>query len=63
MGIVGNIMTGVVLEQTGSFALIFYITGALYLSSFVLWVTRMRSLPLVKKLPTPAGEKVYRTAR
>lgn len=62
MGIVGNILTGVMLEQTGSFSTIFFLTGALYLSSFALWVTRMGALPLVKKLPKPEGGQVYRTA-
>jgi hypothetical protein len=55
---------GVVLEQTNSFSPIFYITGVLYLSSFVLWVTRMRSLPLLIRAPKPeGGERTYRTTR
>lgn len=55
---------GVVLEQTNSFSPIFYLTGVLYLSSFVLWATRMRSLPLLIRAPKPeGGERSYRTAR
>ncbi len=47
MGIVGNILAGVLLQRFGSFSAMFLLTAALYVSSYAVWVTVVR------------GERIY----
>jgi|APGre2960657444_1045066.scaffolds.fasta_scaffold00277_10 ACS family sodium-dependent inorganic phosphate cotransporter len=46
MGIVGNILTGVLLQRFGSFTAVFAATACLYLSSFLVWTLCVRDGPL-----------------
>ena len=42
MGILGNVVTGYILEKTGDYRLIFMLTAAIYLSSFFTWIVFMK---------------------
>ena len=42
MGILGNVVTGFILEKTGDYRFVFVLTAAIYLSSFFTWVAFMK---------------------
>ena len=50
MGIAGNIMTGMLVARTGSFAAVFALCAALYLSSFTVWTLVVRSGPIFEEV-------------
>jgi ACS family sodium-dependent inorganic phosphate cotransporter len=41
-GIAANLLTGYILETTGSFALVFVVTAGMYVSCGVVWNTFLR---------------------
>ena len=42
MGIAGNILSGYLMEFTGSFSLMFFLTGAMFISSGLAWAALMK---------------------
>lgn len=49
-GIIGNILTGWLVAKTGGFSTIFFLSAALYLSSFAVWSLVLRSGPIFEEV-------------
>ena len=45
-GIVGNLATGAIVVATGSYQLVFLLTGGIYASSFIVWLAMLKGDPI-----------------